>query len=361
MTSTLYVSSSAPEPQRIAQAAQLIRNGGLVAFPTETVYGLGANALDSHALDRIFIAKGRPATDPLIVHIAHRDQLNDLALNIPLLAIELGKRLWPGPLTLVLKRNPRVPANLSAGRDTVAVRQPAHPVAAALIESAGVPIAAPSANLFSHPSPTTAAHVLHDLDGRLDLILDGGPTPIGVESTVLDLTTPIPTLLRPGGISVETLRDLIPDLITTQRSLSITEAASSPGQLLKHYSPNAPLLLFTGPRDSVLAHILQTTPQLLADHKRVGLLFPSDDLLQFSNLQSPILFPFPLGSNLPTIAHNLFTGLRELDSLGLNVILARDLGREGLALAIWDRLFRAAEGKIIEINLGLNPKGLQDL
>jgi L-threonylcarbamoyladenylate synthase len=355
LTSTLQVSSSAPEPHLIAQAAQVIRDGGLVAFPTETVYGLGANALDPQAIDRIFSAKGRPATDPLIVHIAHQDQLNDLAHDIPQLAFELGKRLWPGPLTLVLKRNPGVPANLSAGRDTVAVRQPAHPVAAALIESAGVPIAAPSANLFSHPSPTTAAHVLHDLDGRLDLILDGGPTLIGVESTVLDLTTPIPTLLRPGGISVETLRELIPDLITTQRTLSIDEAASAPGQLLKHYSPATPLRLFTGPRDSVLEHL----QQLITEDKRIGLLLPNDDLSQFS--ASPILFFFPLGLDLPTIAHNLFNGLRELDSLNLDLILTRDLGREGLALAIWDRLFRAAEGKVIEINSGLNPKGLQDL
>lgn len=349
MTSILDVSPTAPDPHLIAQAAQLIRNGGLVAFPTETVYGLGANALDPHAINRIFVAKGRPATDPLIAHITHPEQLRDLALDIPSLALELGKKFWPGPLTLVLKRNPRVPANLSAGRDTVAVRQPAHPVAAALIESAGVPIAAPSANLFSHPSPTTAAHVLHDLDGRIDLILDGGPTLIGVESTVLDLTSPVPTLLRPGGISVETLRDLIPELIIAHQTLSIDEAASSPGQLLKHYSPHTPLLLFTGPTDLVLERILKTTQQLLTDGKRVGLLLPDAELTQFSNSLVSNLYLFPLGSDLETIAHRLFTGLRELDSHNLDFILTHDFGREGLALAIWDRLFRAAEGKTIEI------------
>jgi L-threonylcarbamoyladenylate synthase len=349
LTQTLHISATHPQPDLIAQAAQIIRSGCLVAFPTETVYGLGANALDPQAIERIFIAKGRPATDPLIAHIAHRDQLNDLALDLPSLAIDLGEKLWPGPLTLVLKRNPRVPANLSAGRDTVAVRHPAHPVAAALIESAGVPIAAPSANLFSHPSPTTATHVLHDLDGRIDLILDGGPTKIGVESTVLDLTASIPTLLRPGGISVETLRELIPDLIVAHRILSADEAASSPGQLLKHYSPNSPMLLFTGPRDLVLEHIHQQVHQLLEDNKRVGLLLPDIDLNQFPDLQSSNLHSFPLGPDLTTIAHNLFNGLRALDEMSLDVILARDLGRDGLALAIWDRLFRAAEGKVIDV------------
>jgi len=349
MTRVLRVSPTAPEPDFIALAARTIRVGRLVAFPTETVYGLGANALDADAIARIFNAKGRPATDPLIAHIASLDQLHHLARDIPALAIELGKRFWPGPLTLVLRRNPRVPPNLSAGRDTVAVRRPSHPVAVALIESAGVPIAAPSANLFSRPSPTTAEHVLHDLDGRIDLLLDSGPTTIGVESTVLDLTASIPTILRPGGVSLETLRELIPSVAIAQRMLPADETAAAPGQFLKHYSPAATLLLFTGPRESVLNQMRLTARQLLAEGKTLGLLLPDADRHLFSSFQSPNFYSFPLGSDLPAIARNLFTGLRQLDSHRPDFILARDPGRDGLALAIWDRLYRAAEGKVITI------------
>jgi L-threonylcarbamoyladenylate synthase len=345
-TLLLKIHPQQPEPHIIAQAAALIQSGHLVAFPTETVYGLGANALNPQAISRIFEAKGRPATDPLIVHISQTDQLNELALDIPTLAFELAENFWPGPLTLVLKRQPHVPARLSAGRDTVAIRFPAHPVARALIEAARAPIAAPSANLFSHPSPTTAAHVQHDLEGRIDLILDGGPTPVGVESTVLDLTTDTPTLLRPGGISLEALLALIPTLTIIERTLSVDESASSPGQLLKHYSPNARVLLFTGPREATLNAMHATAQQHLDQGKKLGALLVTEDQAQLANLPLSI---FNLGSltDLESVAHNLFTGLRDLDSQSLDFILARDLGRTGIGLAIWDRLFRAAEGRVI--------------
>ncbi|MBM4422640.1 MAG: threonylcarbamoyl-AMP synthase [Chloroflexi bacterium] len=344
MTRVLHVTPNAPEPDRIEIAARAIREGRLVAFPTETVYGLGANALDPAAVARIFEAKGRPPTDPLIAHIASPDQLRGLALDIPQLAIDLGERLWPGPLTLVLKRNPRLPANLSAGRDTVAVRQPAHPVAAALIRSAGTPIAAPSANLFSRPSPTTAEHVLRDLDGRIDLILDGGPTPVGVESTVLDLTVSPPAVLRPGGVPAEILREMIPTLDVSPRVAGPAESASSPGTFLKHYSPQSPLLLFTGPRDSMLAEMRRTAQQLLAENKRVAMLLATPEISLFADL--PVI-TFDLGDDLDSVARRLFTGLRQLDSSGADLILAHDFPREGLGLAIWDRLFRAAEGRVV--------------
>ena len=180
-----------------------------MAFPTETVYGLGANALDAAAVERIFAAKQRPVTDPLIVHLASVDQLTQVAVDIPPSVYRFAERFWPGPLTLILRRGPKVPPNVSAGRDTVAVRVPAHPVAQALLVACGLPIAAPSANLFSRPSPTTAQHVLDDLDGRVDIVLDGGPTTIGVESTVVDLTQKPPVLLRPGGAPVESLLDIL--------------------------------------------------------------------------------------------------------------------------------------------------------
>lgn len=347
-TRRLRVDPNHPEPDLIATAAHAVREGRLVAFPTETVYGLGANALDADAIARIFAAKGRPATDPIIAHIASLDQLRDLALDIPQLAIDLGKRFWPGPLTLVLKRHPRVPANLSAGRDTVAIRQPNHPVAAALIRSARTPIAAPSANLFARPSPTTAEHVLHDLGGRIDLVLDGGSTTVGVESTVLDLTGSVPTVLRPGGVPLEILRELIPVVEIAHRILAPDESGASPGQFLKHYSPAATLLLFTGPRESVLDRMRDTAQQLIAEGKTVGILTVDDEHDHFADL---LVHIFPLGSELSDIARTLFTSLRELDSRGVNVILVHDVGREGLGLAIWDRLFRAAEGKVIDTGL----------
>src|SRR5260221_761377 len=199
------------DPALITEAAALIRAGQLVAFPTETVYGLGANAFDAEAVARIFEAKGRPATDPLIVHIASSDGLASVALEVPEIARTLIAAFWPGPLTLVLRKQAQVVSAVSAGLQTVAVRMPAHPVALALIKSAGVPIAAPSANLFGHASPTTAQHVVADLDRRIPLVLDAGPTEVGLESTILDVTGDYLRLLRPGGIPLEAIRAHLPD------------------------------------------------------------------------------------------------------------------------------------------------------
>src|SRR4051812_40352134 len=255
-TIVIHVDPSAPDAAAIGRAAEVLLRGGLVAFPTETVYGLGANARDAAAVQRIFVAKGRPASDPLIVHIAALDQLDSVAKNVPALAHSLAQAFWPGPLTLVLQRRSAILATVSAGRDTVAVRIPDHAVPLALARAAGVPIAAPSANMFTRPSPTAAAHVLEDLHGRIDLLLDGGTTPIGLESTVLDLTGAQPALLRPGGVSMEALRQHIPDLVFVPRyveNASAAAALASPGMLLKHYSPRAELLLFAGSPERALA------------------------------------------------------------------------------------------------------------
>ena len=215
-------------PVAIAEAAALIRAGELVAFPTETVYGLGADALNAQAVAKIFAAKQRPANDPLIVHIAVTDQLAQLSPAVPALAQALIAAFWPGPLTLVLPRRADLPAILSAGLPTVAVRMPSHPVAQALIEAAGTPIAAPSANLFSHTSPTTAQHVWEDLNGQIPLILDGGPTPVGVESSVLDLSGSHPRLLRPGAVSVEAIARLAPDVEVVRHRLDPAHADAEP-------------------------------------------------------------------------------------------------------------------------------------
>ncbi len=349
-TIIIRVDSIAPDASAIRQAAATLLGGGLVAFPTETVYGLGANALDAAAVQRIFAAKGRPASDPLIVHIAALDQLDSVAQNVPALAHTLARAFWPGPLTLVLKRRPAIPATVAAGRNTVAVRIPNHAVPLALARAAGVPIAAPSANLFTRPSPTTAAHVLEDLDGRIDLLLDGGPTPIGLESTVLDLTSAQPTLLRPGGVSIEALRQHIPDLIFVPRYVEHNPAAptpASPGMLLKHYSPRAELLLFAGPPERAVARMRQAAQEAIAAGLIVGVMAPNQEIGAFADL-AVVIIPLGPREDMSQIGRRIFASMRELDRRGIERILVRGVARTGIGLAIWDRLLRAAEGRVID-------------
>jgi L-threonylcarbamoyladenylate synthase len=253
MTDVIRVDPAAPDRSALAPAAERLRDGGLVAFPTETVYGVGAHALNPAAVRRLFEAKGRPSTDPLIVHVASLEDVDRLVRAIPETARTLAARFWPGALTLIMQRAPIVPDEVTAGLDTVAVRMPSHPVARALLELAGVPVAAPSANLFSRPSPTRAAHVLEDLDGRIDVVVDGGMTDLGIESTVLDLMTEPPTILRPGAVTLEALRKALPGILVGEqlplprRTGAEDTAMASPGMLDKHYSPRAPMTLYEGP------------------------------------------------------------------------------------------------------------------
>jgi L-threonylcarbamoyladenylate synthase len=318
----------------IAEAADVIRAGGLVAFPTETVYGLGANALDEAAARRVFAAKERPADDPLIVHLASAADLPRVAGRRPRWLDELAARFWPGPLTLVLPRGSAVPLAVTAGGGTVAVRVPAHAVARALIEAAGVPIAAPSANRFGRTSPTTAAHVLEDLDGRIDMILDGGPTPVGVESTVLDLTSDPPVVLRPGGVAVERLRELLGDRLAIGGSAGAD--LRSPGTHLRHYAPRARLDLFDGPGAAAAA--AAHAASLVRAGWRVGaLLFEGDPLPEQADAR--VLGDPP--------ERWLYAALRSLDAAGVDVIVARMPAPDGLGLALRDRLRRAAEGRVV--------------
>lgn len=350
-TVVLRVHPSRPAAAKIQRAAAVLRQGGLVAFPTETVYGLGANALDAAAVARIFKAKGRPAYDPLIVHLAAPEELPQVAREVPELAWTLARAFWPGPLTLVLPKAPAVPSNVTAGRDTVAVRVPSHPVAAALLRAAGVPVAAPSANRFGHTSPTTAADVLEDLGGLIDLVLDAGPTPVGVESTVLDLTAEEPVVLRPGGVSVEALAAVLgrpprlarpplgEDLETPPAGLA------SPGMLPQHYAPRAELWLLLGPPDAVLTEMRRRTIELARQGRRVGLLVAGEDCPRLQDL--PAVIRSAGSARRPaTVARGLYTALRELDRRGVDVILARDFGSTGLALAVRDRLLRASGGRV---------------
>lgn len=324
-------------PEAIAHAAELLRAGKLVAFPTETVYGLGANALDEEAVRRIFTAKGRPTADPLIVHLAHSDQLEQVARQIPPLAAQLAAAFWPGPLTLILPKQPVIPDLVTSGLDTVAVRVPSHPVALALLKAADLPVAAPSANRFGHTSPTTAQHVWHDLQGRIDLILDGGETTVGVESTVLDLSTSPPRILRPGGVTREMLEAILGPVQVLTQQRTAEPGLPSPGLLARHYSPQAEMLLFSGP--GAFACLLQALAERQAAGQKVGAL-ATDDQAQKLTEQGALIYR--LGKDLPTIARRIYAGLRWLDGQKVDVILCCDVEREGLGLAIHDRLTRAA-------------------
>ncbi len=330
-----------PDETTVRRAAEVIRSGGLVAFPTETVYGLGADATSQAAIAKIFKAKGRPVSDPLIVHVAQAGELERIADSVPDSVEPLARAFWPGPLTLVVPRADAIPPAVSAGRDTVAVRVPSHPVALALIREAGVPIAAPSANLFSRPSPTRAEHVLEDLDGRLDLILDGGPSAVGVESTVLDLTSRPPAILRPGGVPLEELSAVVGEVEYRPREADPQEAQAAPGMLLKHYSPRARVILCEHGADGLRAR----AGRHLARGEKVGALLADEDRAALDGLPVETGSLGPEGSPQEA-AQRLFAELRRLDGLGVDVILSRQPARQGLGLAVWDRLFRAAEGQV---------------
>lgn len=347
-TKVFQVNATAPTVASLQPAVACLRDGGLVAFPTETVYGLGANALNPAAIEKIYWAKGRPANNPLIVHFAALEQLTQLAVDIPPVAWQLAERFWPGPLTFVLARNPMIPASVSAGRETIAVRIPAHPVALALLKLAEIPVAAPSANRSTRPSATSAQHVLADLNGRVDVILDAGMAVIGVESTVLDLTRETPLLLRPGGVSLEALREVLPMVMryVAGEQDEINTEPVSPGLLYKHYAPRAKVLLFEGEEAAVLVRMQQEVTHQQAQGQRVGLLLPEQAIPQFEGLDVVIQSLGQRG-DFSALAHTLFAHLRTLDEQDVDLILVQQVASTGLGAAIADRLSRAAEGKRI--------------
>lgn len=349
-TDVIKIDPASPDAAVIERAADLLRRGELVVFPTETVYGLGADALQPAALEGIFAAKGRPFSDPLIVHIADYAALEELTTSIPEEARRLARVFWPGPLTLILPRGPRVPHIVTAGMETVAVRMPSHPVARALILALGSPVAAPSANRFMHVSPTTAEHALADLNGRVPLILDGGPCAVGVESTILDLSAEVPTILRPGGVSLEALRTILPETRPPVRreASSEKEAQKAPGQLSTHYAPAIPLLLFDGSEEAMRAALLNELSQRLGHGERVGVLIADADLPAFQE-SGALLYSLGDAAQPAQVAANLFAGLRALEEAHVQVILCRNFPTRELGLAIRDRLGKAAGGKIIQV------------
>jgi L-threonylcarbamoyladenylate synthase len=325
----------------IARAATVLRSGGLVAFPTETVYGLGANALDADAVARIFAAKGRPASNPVIVHIAGLMQVNQVVSEWPPIAEVLAKRFWPGPLTLVLPKRKEIPDIVTAGGATVAVRVPGHPVALALLQAAALPIAAPSANRSNKLSPTCAEHVATDLSGRVDLILDGGPTPGGIESTVIDLTSPVPRLLRPGLLQAADLEAVVGTLLQPEPSTP-DPVLLSPGMLPRHYSPRTPLSCVEGGAEGRRARKLVSG--LVLGGREIGYLCFADT--------PPTLPPgvvYRTLANEPlAAAAKLYEALHLLDGAGLDLIVVALPPDTAPWLAIRDRLLRAAASPLDE-------------
>jgi L-threonylcarbamoyladenylate synthase len=331
-------------PGDLTRAAEILRSGGLVAFSTETVYGLGASALDQQAVARIFAAKQRPSWDPVIVHIAgpvnNNPMLAEVTAEIPTTAQKLMEAFWPGPLTLLLPRAAAVPHAVTAGRRLVGVRMPAHPVAFELIRLAGIPIAAPSANRFGHTSPTTAEHVLEDLDGRIDAVVDAGPTLHGVESTVLDPTQNPVVVYRPGAVTLEQIRSVAGEAVLYESALTTAPAESlpSPGVGIRHYAPKAHLILIDAPEPELPAVLFRTALNYLDAH--AGILLPEEfasavpngiQIFRWGNWRAP-----------EELAARLYAGLRELDASGCEVILAPLPAAEGIGAALRDRLRKAA-------------------
>jgi len=330
------------DEKKIKVAAKFIREGKLVAFPTETVYGLGANALDSKAVKRIFEAKGRPADNPLIVHIADFNQVHELAREVPPEVELLAKHFWPGPLTVVLPKRENVPRITTGGLDTVAIRMPAHEIALGLIRASKRPIAAPSANISGKPSPTLAEHVIDDFYGRIECIIDGGETKIGVESTVLDLTTKPPTLLRPGGLPMEEIERVIGKIkIHPAVKGKEVNLAKAPGMKYKHYAPNAQVIVIEGVREKVKGKIMELLMEYKKQGIKVGVMATGD----FYEADAYV----NLGNSEEEIARNLFKALRELDKSGVDIILAEGIEEKGLGLAVMNRLRKAAGYKIIKV------------
>ncbi|MBM3244923.1 MAG: threonylcarbamoyl-AMP synthase [Candidatus Omnitrophica bacterium] len=319
----------------LQEAARVINGGGLVAFPTETVYGLGADALNPLSCAKIFEAKNRPLNDPLIVHIADKQDIFKVAGEIYKRTLGIIDEFWPGPLTLVLKKSQNIPQIVTAGLETVAVRMPDNPIALALIKEAQTPIAAPSANLFGRPSPTTAQHVFDDLKGRIDMIVDGGKTQVGVESTILDLTQTPSRILRPGGIDIEALRRLSPDIESYQGNRIL-----SPGMFTRHYSPKARVIVVEDGNKTQPERVKDIASEFISQGYSVGIMAKDENKNHYNgDFNLKILGP---EKNLALCAANLYSLLREFDKDGTQIIIAESVKEDGLGITIMDRLRKAA-------------------
>jgi L-threonylcarbamoyladenylate synthase len=339
VTEILKINREKPEPNKIRFAAEIIKRGGLVAFPTETVYGLGADALNPEAVRKVFGAKGRPSDNPLIVHIADIKDIDILAKRVPKTAAMLMQKFWPGPLTVVLNKRRNIPDIVTAGGATVAVRMPDNKIALALISASGVPIVAPSANLSGRPSPTRPRDVIADMMGRVDLIIDGGQTEIGIESTVIDMTTLPPQILRPGMITVEEIESIIGKVIVSDMYLG---APKSPGLKYRHYAPKAEMIIVEGHIKDVRIKIKKMIEKAVKDNKKVGVI-----TFKKNTKYEGCIVRFA-GSDPNIAARRLFSIIRDLDGR-VDLIISESFSGGASAMAISDRLKRAAGYDIVRV------------
>ncbi len=336
----------ATEADVLKKAGEILRKGGLVAFPTETVYGLGANALDETASQKIYKAKGRPSDNPLIVHIADLKALLDLAVDIPEEAYQLAKRFWPGPMTMILKKSALVPKGTTGGLDTVAIRMPYHPVALKLIETSGVYVAAPSANTSGKPSPTTAEHVAQDMDGKIDMIVDGGKVGIGIESSIIDLTGKVPMVLRPGYITKEMFEEVLgqvlfdPAVVHTDPQLK----PKAPGMKYKHYAPKGEMILVDGSKDFVTAKINELVGEAKAGGYRTAVIATDETVDLYKDVT---VMSIGKRKNEDTIVNNLYAVLRKMDDMEIERIFSESFSDLRLSAAIMNRMLKAAGHRII--------------
>lgn len=349
MKTQIYkIDGNATDKKKIQEAAEIIRDGGLVAFPTETVYGLGADAFSPEASKRIYAAKGRPSDNPLIVHIAEFDELVQIASEVPPEAKKLSDAFWPGPLTMIVRKNDKVPYETTGGLDTVAVRMPSHPVAAALIRESGRLIAAPSANTSGRPSPTLAEHVAEDLSGKIPMILDGGEVGIGIESTIIDLTEEVPMILRPGYITKEQLEAVIGEVKTDPGIIAADSAQrpKAPGMKYRHYAPKASLTVVEGSRQAVIEKINILTGQMQAEGKKVGVI-ATDETGSF--YRGDMVVSAGARADEAAIARHLYRILRDFDAAEADVIYSESFEAPGIGQAVMNRLLKAAGHQVIRV------------
>lgn len=337
------------EQEYLKEAAEVLKRGDLVAFPTETVYGLGANALDERAAKKIYAAKGRPSDNPLIAHVCDLDMIEPLISYFPEKGRRLAEAFWPGPMTLIFPKSERVPYGTTGGLDTVAIRMPSDPVACELIRLAGVPVAAPSANTSGRPSPTLAEHVYQDMNGKIDVILDGGPVGIGVESTIVDVTGETPMLLRPGAITMEMLRDAVGEVEIDPAivgPMTDTMRPKAPGMKYRHYAPKAELTLVEGETEAVIRNINTLAAQKLEEGCTVGIICTDETC---SCYPAGLIRSIGERAKEETIAHNLYAVLREFDDLGAEYIFSEKFSEDHLGLAIMNRLNKAAGYRVLKV------------
>ena len=347
-TEMIKINPQAIDMEAIARAGKILKKGGLVAFPTETVYGLGGDATNPDASHKIYSAKGRPSDNPLIVHITNMKALEEMVAEVPQAAYVLAERFWPGPLTMIFQKNDRIPYETTGGMDTVAVRMPSDPIARALIDASTGYIAAPSANTSGRPSPTQAAHVVQDLSGKIDMIIDGGAVNIGLASPIVDLTEKVPMILRPGYITLEMLACVLGDVQVDPGLIAADSdrKPKAPGMKYRHYAPKADLKVVEGASDAVVETINCLTAALMAQNKRVGIIATEETKDRY---EQGTVISIGAREDEEAIARHLYGSLREFDELGVDAIFSESFATAKMGQAIMNRLLKAAGHQVLEV------------